>query len=194
MSTLTPPLLPWDKIFSKKTKLTRTTSAQLLEGVPQYVLDHGEYADEYCVLKAFTDLTLFTSFLAFVHYALPSNKTPAPLLHLHSKEVYRPSSIAAQVAHTHPELNFDRLNTIADGGKSVYLTSNDDITAHPTWLEGVEMGKMSEEKTSVVIVVDKGEGIVDAFYFYFFAFNWGGVVLEKQLGMDFSSFWLKLRC
>jgi hypothetical protein len=83
--------------------------------------------------------------------------------------------------------NLDRLNTIADGGKSVYLTSNDDVSTHPKWLEGVELGRMGEEKTSVVVVVDKGDGVVDAFYFYFFAFNWGGVVLEKQLGMCFCS-------
>jgi hypothetical protein len=34
----------------------------------------------------------------------------------------------------------------------------------------------------VIVVVDKRAGVVDAFYFYFWAFNWGGVVLDKQLG------------
>ena len=32
------------------------------------------------------------------------------------------------------------------------------------------------------MVVEKGEGVVDAFFFYFSSFNWGGVVLENQLG------------
>jgi hypothetical protein len=39
-----------------------------------------------------------------------------------------------------------------------------------------------DEKTGVIIIVDKGNGIVDVFYFIFFAFNWGGIVLGKQLG------------
>lgn len=43
-------------------------------------------------------------------------------------------------------------------------------------------GGTGDKKTGVIVVVDKGEGVVDAFYFYLFAFNWGGVVLEKQLG------------
>lgn len=39
------------------------------------------------------------------------------------------------------------------------------------------------EKTASIIVVDKGNGVTDVFYMYFWAFNWGGVVLENQLGM-----------
>jgi hypothetical protein len=76
-------------------------------------------------------------------------------------------------------------NLGANAGKDVYLTSNDNITTNPKWLEGTQPNTKrgtEDEKTSVIIVVDKGEGIVDVFYFYFFAFNWGGVVLEKQLG------------
>jgi hypothetical protein len=85
--------------------------------------------------------------------------------------------------------NLDRLNIFADGSKSVYLTSNDDITKHPKWLEGIDVKndgqKKGEEKTSVVVVVTReelGKGTQDVFYFYFFSFNWGGVVLDKQLG------------
>lgn len=32
--------------------------------------------------------------------------------------------------------------------------------------------------------MEKGAGVVDVFYFYFWAFNWGGVVLGKQLGKN----------
>jgi hypothetical protein len=82
--------------------------------------------------------------------------------------------------------NLDRLNIVADGSKSVFLTSNDDITKRPKWLEGVDVkNDQKGGKTSVVIVVPReelGKGTVDVFYFYFFSFNWGGVVLEKQLG------------
>jgi hypothetical protein len=82
--------------------------------------------------------------------------------------------------------NLDQLNSIgSNGGLNVYLTSNVDITTKPKWLEGVKPdanGGVGDEMTAVIIVVDKGDGVVDAFYMYFWAFNWGGVVLENQLG------------
>ena len=53
------------------------------------------------------------------------------------------------------------------------------MSSAPKWLEG---GAEEEGKNAVVVVVDKGKGVVDVFYFYFWAFNWGGVVLGKQLG------------
>jgi hypothetical protein len=75
--------------------------------------------------------------------------------------------------------DIDRLNTIANG-EAVYLTSNDDVTTNPQWLTG--QSEDGGEKTSVVIVVPREAGTVDVFYFYFFSFNWGGVVLTKELG------------
>lgn len=87
--------------------------------------------------------------------------------------------------------NLDQLNNVgSNGGKDVFLTSNDDITKDPKWLEGVQPGAngaTADVESSVIIVVDKGNGVVDAFYFYFYAFNWGGVVLEKQLGKSRKS-------
>ena len=130
----------------------------------------------------------------------------APLLHLHSTDPYLPSSISAQLNHTHPTNNADpvsilsppltldnlsQLNTLdTNSGKDIYLTSNDDITTSPKWLEGIRPdahGGTGDEKTGVIVVVDKGSGVVDAFYFYFCAFNWGGVVLGKQLGKQTCS-------
>lgn len=84
-----------------------------------------------------------------------------------------------------PPLTLDNLEQLNAVGAKVYLTSNDDITKNPKWLEGIQTddrGGTGEEKTGVITVVDKGNGAVDVFYFYFFSFNWGGVVLEKQLG------------
>ncbi|KAF2791963.1 hypothetical protein K505DRAFT_308528 [Melanomma pulvis-pyrius CBS 109.77] len=142
------------------------------EGVPQYVLDH------------------------------------APLLHLSTKDPYLPSSLAAHLTHTRPQIafadtavpsppptlsNLDQLNTVgSNGGTDVYLSSYDDITTNPKWVEGImpdENGGTGDEKTSAIIVVEKGylDGkekgkVVDVFYFYFWSFNWGGVVLGNQLG------------
>jgi hypothetical protein len=96
--------------------------------------------------------------------------------------------------------NLDQLNgNGTNGGTDVYLTSNDDVTTHPKWLEGIKFGTDEgtgegdgdEGKTGVIVVVEKGdvdwsrkkEGkVVDVFYFYFCSFNWGGVVLGNQLG------------
>ena len=117
----------------------------------------------------------------------------APLVWLHSEETYYPSDIGAQLQHTTPEINFakvsntpspltlanlDQLNT--PNGPQVYLTSNDDVTTHPTWLNGVKpdaTGKSGNAISCAIITNDRGNGELDAFYMYFYAYNWGGIVL-----------------
>lgn len=124
---------------------------------------------------------------------------------LYSGENYFPSDIGAQLQHTKPENNFkvvadapspltlDNLQQLNDqGGKSVYLTSVDDITTNPSWLEGVKpdgSGKAGDTKSCAVIVNDHGNGQVDAFYMYFFAYNWGGTFfgqnVDDHVGVSF---------
>lgn len=107
-----------------------------------------------------------------------------------STDPYFPSDIGAQLQHTKPENNFkvvanapnpltldnlDQLN--ANDGANVYLTSVDDISKRPSWLNGVKpdgSGKTQGATSCSVIVNDHGNGVVDAFYMYFFAFNFGG--------------------
>jgi hypothetical protein len=113
----------------------------------------------------------------------------APLVYLHSSEKYFPSDIAAQVANTIPQVNFAPvanapnpldLNNLNQLGADVYLTSKDDVTKNPAWIMGVKpdaSGKTQGAVTATVIVNDKGNGNVDAFYMYFYANNWGGTVL-----------------
>lgn len=76
------------------------------------------------------------------------------------------------------ELNL--LNDIGTQGKNVYLTSRDDITSDPQWLEGA--GGLQEARTGAIIVNEEGSGVVDVFYFLFWAYNYGGEVLGKNLG------------
>ena len=99
--------------------------------------------------------------------------------------------------HTKPELNFSPITNAASpltlsnlgslnalGGKGVYLTSVDDITTNPAWLNGVKpdgSGKTNGAVSSAVIVNDKGDGTVDAFYMYFYAFNAGPPVLGQPV-------------
>ncbi|KAF1973319.1 hypothetical protein BU23DRAFT_135373, partial [Bimuria novae-zelandiae CBS 107.79] len=145
----------------------QTTSAD--KAVPQYVLDH------------------------------------APLVYLFSTDPYRPSSFAATLANTRPQIGFkdvsvpaspltldnlDQLNSVgAKGGEDVYLASIVDVTTSPAWLNGIQPdanGGTGGKTTCAIIVVDKGKDAVDAFYIYFWAFNWGGVVLGNQLGDHFG--------
>ena len=99
--------------------------------------------------------------------------------------------------HTKPELNFAPITNApspltlsnlgslnALGGKDVYLTSVDDITTNPAWLNGVKpdgSGKTNGAVSSAVIVNDKGDGTVDAFYMFFYAFNPGPPVLGQPV-------------
>lgn len=123
-------------------------------------------------------------------------------MYLDSKDPYLPSDISEQVINTTPNLelnplpagaslpspltldNLDQLNAFGTNGTNVYLTSKNDITKNPAWLRGLEpdVNGKTAGKTCAIIVADKGNGRVDAFYMYFYAFNWGGVVFEKNVG------------
>jgi hypothetical protein len=100
-----------------------------------------------------------------------------------------PTDIKVFLDNTTPKVNFnevsgpskpltqDNLNQL---GSDVYLTSNDDVTKNPTWIKGTKPdsnGKTNNAITAAVIVNDKGNGNVDAFYMYFYAYNYGGEVL-----------------
>ena len=118
-------------------------------------------------------------------------------MYLDSSEQYFPSDFQAQLANTVPKVNFNAvsaptpldLNNLNQLGGDVYLTSKDDITKNPQWIKGVRPdgnGKTNGAITAAVIVNDKGNGNVDAFYMYFYAYNWGGEVLgidQLQFGM-----------
>ncbi|KAF2258360.1 hypothetical protein CC78DRAFT_124576 [Lojkania enalia] len=112
----------------------------------------------------------------------------APLVWLHSAEQYFPSDLQSQLSNTIPRVNFNavaapnplNLTNLNALGADVYLTSKDDITTNPQWIKGVKpdgAAKTQNAITAAVIVNDKGNGNVDAFYMYFYAYNWGGEVL-----------------
>lgn len=123
----------------------------------------------------------------------------APVVRLYSSENYLPSDLGAQLTNTYPALNFtaipdaagsltlDNLNSMNsnDGGDDVYLTSQDDPDDNPAWLLGVEpdsSGKTNEAVSCAIIVNDHGNGLVDAFYMYFYAFNYGGEYFGYTIG------------
>lgn len=83
-------------------------------------------------------------------------------------------------------LTLDNLGTLNGlGGPNVYLTSVDDITKNPAWLQGVKpdgTGKTNGAVSATIIVNDHGNGNVDAFYLYFYAYNQGPPVLGQEIG------------
>ena len=61
------------------------------------------------------------------------------------------------------------------GNDRVFLKSSIDVSANPSWLLGVKPnadGKTESAISCVVIVTDHGDGILDAFCVYFYAYSW----------------------
>ncbi|KAI9882158.1 MAG: hypothetical protein M1823_006097 [Watsoniomyces obsoletus] len=125
----------------------------------------------------------------------------SPKVWLHSQDPYHPSDIATHVQRTTPQTRFtkvngapaeltldnlDGLNALGtDGGKDIWLTSKDDITTNPSWLNGASpdaAGKINGAIPCVVIVTDHGGGKVDAFYFYFYTYNQGNTLFGIEIG------------
>ncbi|KAH9829518.1 Vacuolar protein sorting-associated protein 62 [Teratosphaeria destructans] len=116
----------------------------------------------------------------------------APIVYLYSGDPFFPSDIGAQLQNTQPEVNFavvsgapspltlDNVNELNNhGSNNVYLTSIQDPTTNPmpAYLYGVRpdsSGKTDGAVSCAIIVNDHGSGLVDAFYMYFYAFNYGG--------------------
>lgn len=127
-----------------------------------------------------------------------------PLVHLYSEERYWPSDIAEYV--THFDINDAQGNNVTDplealtlynlrqyyyytlangthtniSSDDTFLTSRDDFDIDPKWL----LGSRPEYGTghikngpAVLVVMDKGNGWVDAFWFYFYPFNLGPYIM-----------------
>ena len=104
--------------------------------------------------------------------------------------------------------NLDVLNEY-DDGRFVYLKSDDNVEERPDWLGGQKNipnqpeeqprshhphGKPSDARIqeppivgrssapAVLVTVNKGHGIVDAFWFYFYSYNLGNKVLNIRFG------------
>lgn len=104
--------------------------------------------------------------------------------------------------------NLDQLNQF-EKGRHVFLTSNDNVEERPDWLGGqinipddfrddsktahsksratsARLRKQSHgghsDAPAVLLTVDKGDGIVDAFWFFFYSYNLGNVVFNIRFG------------
>jgi hypothetical protein len=122
----------------------------------------------------------------------------APMVYLHSQDLYLPSDIGSQLSNTEPRANFTpipngpnplTLDNLAElnnlGGKDVYLTSKVRPNERPEYFRGVLPngdGETENAVTATIIVNDHGHETVDVFYFYFNAFDFGGHYFYQDIG------------
>ncbi|EXJ77425.1 hypothetical protein A1O3_09651 [Capronia epimyces CBS 606.96] len=103
-----------------------------------------------------------------------------------------PSDILTHVLHTIPFRNFepipdvpaldlDTLSSLNQYGKAVYLTAIENVTSNPDWFLGETpdaAGALHNSTACAVVVIEKAEQEVDAFYFYFYSFNEGADITQ----------------
>jgi hypothetical protein len=116
---------------------------------------------------------------------------------LDKHEAYFPSDIQGQIDHTHPTINFNpvagapsplnvnNLGALNSLGAGIYLSSNDDFTTNPSWLAGIRPDSNAVTqgiKSCAIITTDHGNGAVDAYYMYFYAYNQGNTIFGQEAG------------
>ncbi|EFR02498.1 vacuolar protein sorting protein 62 [Nannizzia gypsea CBS 118893] len=168
----------------------------------------GKCGSSHCAWPALAALILGLGIgnisAASVYIAAEQCLAPAPAAavpdYVIKYDPYQPSDIGAQLKNAVPMINhvaipnaptditldnLDQLNKL--GGDKVCLTSKEGIQALPAWFRGVKPnkdGKTEGAVSSVIVVREHGdEGkTVDAFYFYFYAYNQGNTVLGIEFG------------
>ena len=120
----------------------------------------------------------------------------APLVYLYSKEEFWPGDIDFHLKHVIPRLNLtpitspppypdlDNLPLLNTYAPHIYLTSEDDIESHPSWLSArfnIPVDGYSKAPATL-IWIDKGNGVVDAFWFFFYSYNLGNIVFNVRFG------------
>lgn len=158
-----------------------TNDQRTMREIPQYVLDYAPLVHLYSGEQFWpSDIAEHLS-----HVTPNLNYTPI------------------QATSINPNLtNLDHLNEYSRG-RYIYLKSDDNVEERPDWLvskknipnasyhENASVFKESytnerqsgrSDAPAVLIVVNKGRGIVDAFWFYFYSYNLGNIVLNVRFG------------
>ena len=107
----------------------------------------------------------------------------APLSYLHSSEKYWPSDVKIHLANVIPQVNFKPVGGGTPNLQNLSSLSNDfSLTAignildpNYSFLTSVygKPDNSGSQAPGTIIVVEKAGGIVDAFYFYFYSWNYG---------------------
>jgi hypothetical protein len=120
-----------------------------------------------------------------------------PIVYLYTEEKYLPYDIEDFVQHF--QLQYRNKSNITNGSLTLqnlsdfakdpnidtsetFLTSLDAFENNPDWLTGKNnkpspINGKTRDAPSLLIVVDKGNGWVDAYWFYFYSFNLGPFVM-----------------
>lgn len=155
----------------------------VMNTIPQYVLDYAPLVHLYSEENFWPcDIAEHLS-----HMTPELNYTP-----IHGRQYTNLSSL-------------DELNEF-DKGRHVFLTSNDNVEERPDWLGGEKnipddfldedrAGRASSkyahgrgrsggrsDAPAVLLAINKGNGVVDAFWFYFYSYNLGNRVLNIRWG------------
>ncbi|KAK4941041.1 hypothetical protein LTR10_018962 [Elasticomyces elasticus] len=119
-------------------------------------------------------------------------KDHAPIIWLHSNDSFMPSDIPSHAQHTKafkrfkpladsPVLDFNNLSSLNQYGKDIYLTAVENITTMPEWLFGETpdvTGALHNSTACAVVLIERKDQIVDAFYFYFYSFDEGADITQ----------------
>ncbi|SCU95299.1 LADA_0G14818g1_1 [Lachancea dasiensis] len=131
------------------------------------------------------------------HYVIDN----CPLVHLYSEETYWPADVSEFIRHFNiqtgnksivkdaplelQDLSAGFSPTVQDPdyfvpSENTFLTALDDFGKDPKWLLGhrpdYSTGRI-KNAPAILIVVDKGNGWVDAYWFYFYSFNLGAFIM-----------------
>ncbi|EGW35713.1 uncharacterized protein SPAPADRAFT_58911 [Spathaspora passalidarum NRRL Y-27907] len=120
----------------------------------------------------------------------------SPLVHLYSEERYLPYDIQKFVTNFHvtykngtiipgteEDMTLEKLSKLPKHSE-IFLTSNSDFDKNPEWITGFKnkpnlINGEIKDAPAVLITVDKGNGWVDSYWFYFYSFNLGPFVMGQ---------------
>lgn len=108
----------------------------------------------------------------------------SPVVQLHSSELYYPYDIELYIQHfgmsTKDRSQFTlssklELSSIGSlpNNHNLFMTAEDEFMDDPEWLRGRKPDLDGKSDPAILIVIDKGNGWVDAYWFYFYSFNLG---------------------
>ncbi len=167
-----------------------SNDSHILHEIPQYVLDYAP------LVHLYSEEQFWPCDIA------------EHLFHVTPELNYTPIQGRLQYSNL---TNLNDLNNF-EKGRNVYLTSNDNVEERPDWLGGqknipddfgeeqeeVNMGQAGarpqfrklgaqshggrSDAPAVLLTVNKGNGIVDAFWFYFYSYNLGNIVFNIRFG------------
>lgn len=127
----------------------------------------------------------------------------APFVFLDKSDRFFPSDLQYHLHHTYATLNFSAVNSAPapltlnnlhllndlageTNARKIALASKTNLAKTPAYLHGKKPSsktlKTDKARSCVVIVNDRGQGEVDAFFMYFYTFNQGPTVVGHELG------------